>query len=146
MKKKYSAISKEKSDWIAFTKKIDDIYDKDAVFDQQNTNTNTNKIRKLDLHGFSLNEANKIFKKFTIESINHGCKKILVITGKGLRSKARDDPYSSEKMSVLKYSIPEFIKNDEDLSNKISSISTKAEPKDGGEGAFYIFLKRQKNL
>ena len=58
MKKKYSAISKEKSDWIAFTKKIGDVYDKDAVFDQQNTNTN--KIRKLDLHGFSLNEANKI--------------------------------------------------------------------------------------
>ena len=144
MKKKYSAISKEKSDWIAFTKKIDDVYDKDAVFDQQNTNTN--KIRKLDLHGFSLNEANKIVKKFTIESINHGCKKILVITGKGLRSKVRDNPYRSEKMSVLKYSIPEFIKNDEDLSNKISSISTKAEPKDGGEGAFYIFLKRQKNL
>ena len=142
MKKKYSAISKEKSDWIAFTKKIGDVYDKDAVFDKQNTN----KIRKLDLHGFSLNEANKIVKKFTIESINHGCKKILVITGKGLRSKVRDDPYSSEKMSVLKYSIPEFIKNDEDLSNKISSISTKAEPKDGGEGAFYIFLKRQKNL
>ena len=138
MKKKYSAISKEKSDWIAFTKKIGDVYDKDAVFDKQNTN----KIRKLDLHGFSLNEANKIVKKFTIESINHGCKKILVITGKGLRSKVRDDPYSSEKMSVLKYSIPEFIKNDEDLSNKISSISTKAEPKDGGEGAFYIFLKR----
>ena len=138
MKKKYSAISKEKSDWIAFTKKIGDVYDKDAVFDKQNTN----KIRKLDLHGFSLNEANKIVKKFTIESINYGCKKILVITGKGLRSKVRDDPYSSEKMSVLKYSIPEFIKNDEDLSNKISSISTKAEPKDGGEGAFYIFLKR----
>ena len=142
MKKKYSAISKEKSDWIAFTKKIGDVYDKDAVFDKQNTN----KIRKLDLHGFSLNEANKIVKKFTIESINYGCKKILVITGKGLRSKVRDDPYRSEKMSVLKYSIPEFIKNDEDLSNKISSISTKAEPKDGGEGAFYIFLKRQKNL
>ena len=138
MKKKYSAISKEKSDWIAFTKKIGDVYDKDAVFDKQNTN----KIRKLDLHGFSLNEANKIVKKFTIESINYGCKKILVITGKGLRSKVRDDPYRSEKMSVLKYSIPEFIKNDEDLSNKISSISTKAEPKDGGEGAFYIFLKR----
>ena len=144
MKKKHSAISKEKSDWIAFTERLENIYDKDDDFIKQKNKVN--KIQKLDLHGFSLNEANKIVKKFTIESINHGCKKILVITGKGLRSKARDDPYSSEKMSVLKYSIPEFIKNDEDLFNKISSISTKAELKDGGEGAFYIFLKRQKNL
>ena len=144
MKKKYSTTLKDSSDWIAFTKNIGDVHDKDADFDQQNTNTN--KIRKLDLHGFSLSEANKIVKKFIIESINHGSKKILIVTGKGLRSKVHDDSYRSEKMNVLKYSIPEFIKNDEDLSNKISSISTKAEPKDGGEGAFYIFLKRQKNL
>ena len=140
MKKKYSVTSQDKKEWTIFTKQTKNVYDKDPDFIRQNIKIN--KIRKLDLHGFSLNEANKIVKKFTIESINYGCKKILVITGKGLRSKVRDDPYRSEKMSVLKYSIPEFIKNDEDLSNKISSISTKAEPKDGGEGAFYIFLKR----
>ena len=75
MKKRYFATSKDKKDWIAFTKHFINIYDKDAVFDKQNTNTN--KIRKLDLHGFSLKEANKIVKKFTIESINYGCKKIL---------------------------------------------------------------------
>ena len=140
MKKKYSTTLKDKSDWIDFTKNISAVHDKDADFDQQNTNTN--KIRKLDLHGFSLSEANKIVKKFIIESINLGCKKILIVTGKGLRSKVHNDSYRSEKMSVLKYSIPEFIKNDEDLFNKISNISIKAELKDGGEGAFYVFLKR----
>ena len=143
MKKKYSATVKDEEDWIAFTKQTETVYDKDADFIKQNTRIN--KIRKLDLHGFSLNEANKIVKKFTIESINHGCKKILVITGKGLRSKVRDDPYRSEKMSVLKYSIPDYINNDDSLINKISKIS-KADLKDGGEGAFYIFLRHPKNL
>ena len=141
MKKKYSAISKEKSDWIAFTKKIDDIYDKDAVFDQQNTNTN--KIRKLDLHGFSLNEANKIVKKFIDQSFELGYKKVLIITGKGSRSKIYDDPYRSKKMNTLRYSVPEYIKNEEDFCNKISGIS-EADLKDGGEGAIYVYLKQQK--
>ena len=140
MKRKYSATLKDKKEWIAFTKRLENVYDKDAG--SVKLNTTVNKIKRLDLHGLSLNQANKIVKKFIIESINHGSKKILIVTGKGLRSKVHDDSYRSEKMNVLKYSIPEFIKNDEDLSNKISSISTKAEPKDGGEGAFYIFLKR----
>ena len=103
-------------------------------------NINTNKVKKLDLHGFSLIEANKIVKKFIIESFNNGCKKILVVTGKGSRSKSYDNPYLSEKLSVLKYAVPEYINNDENLINKISKIS-QASLKDGGEGAIYIFLK-----
>ena len=80
------------------------------------------------------------FKKFVIEFYNKGYKKLLIVTGKGSRSKSYDNPYVSEKLSVLKYSVPEFIKNDENLNNKISRI-VQADIKDGGEGAIYIFLK-----
>ena len=138
MKKKYPVTSKDKKDWITFTKHPKNIYDKDVDFVKQNTAVN--KIKKLDLHGFSLEEANKRVKKFIINSFEDGFKKLLVITGKGLRSTAYKNPYLSEQMSILKHSIPEFIKNDEDLRDKISRIS-KASLKDGGEGSFYIFLK-----
>ena len=84
-------------------------------------------------------------KNFIINSFNSGYKKLLIVTGKGLRSKSHDNPYLSEKLSVLKYSVREYIKNDENLANKINTIST-ADIKDGGEGAIYIFLKNNKNL
>ena len=141
MKKKYPATPQDKKDWIAFTKRLENIYDKDNDFIKQNTTVN--KIRKLDLHGLSLNQANKIVKKFILDSFEAGYKKLLIITGKGLRSKVYKNPYLSEQLSVLKNSVPEFIKNDEDLFEKISKIS-KADLKDGGEGAFYIFFKKLK--
>tara|TARA_B100001167_G_C16612182_1_gene230890 strand:+ start:52 stop:483 length:432 start_codon:yes stop_codon:yes gene_type:complete len=143
VKKKYSVAPKDKKDWLAFTKHLENIYDKDANFAK--SRTIVNKIKKLDLHGLSLEDANKIVKKFIIKSFEDGYKKLLVITGKGLRSKAYKNPYLSERMNVLKHSVPEFIRNDEDLFDKISRMS-KANPKDGGEGAFYISLKQQKNL
>ena len=143
MKKKYFVAPKDKKDWITFTKHLVNVYDKDAVFLRQNTTVN--KIGRLDLHGLSLSQANKVAKKFIIESFAKDYKKLLIITGKGLRSKVHNNPYLSEQMNVLKHSVPEFIKNDEDLFGKISKIST-ADLKDGGEGAFYIFLKRKKNL
>ena len=74
-----------------------------------------------------------------------GCKKILVVTGKGTRSKTYDNPYVSDKLSKLRYSIPEFIKNDEILNEKVQKV-VEADIKDGGEGAIYIFLKNNKNL
>ena len=141
MKKKYFATSKDQKDWNAFVERLEDVYDKDIDFIKQNAPTN--KIRKLDLHGLSLNEANKMAKKFIIKSFEDGYKKLLIITGKGLRSKVHKNPYLSEQMNVLKHSVPEFIKNDEDLFEKISRMST-ADLKDGGEGAFYIFLKKVK--
>ena len=141
MKKKYPATPKDKKDWLTFTRHLESLYDKDA--DSIKSSTTTKKIKKLDLHGFSLEDANKTVKKFIIKSFEDGYEKLLVITGKGLRSKVHKNPYSSELMGVLKYSVPEFIKNDEDLFDKISRIS-KASLKDGGEGAFYIFLKQQK--
>ena len=141
MKKKYPVTYKDKKDWIVFTKRLVNIYDKDANSTKQDTRKN--KIRRLDLHGLSLNQANNVVKKFIIESFKNGYRKLLIITGKGLRSKVHKNPYLSEQMNVLKYSVPEFIKNDEDLFDKISRIST-ADLKDGGEGAFYIFFKKVK--
>ena len=143
MKKKSTVSSKDKKEWIDFTKQIGNIHPKEADFSQ--TNTRINKVRKLDLHGYSISEANKIVKKFIVESFDCGYKKLLIVTGKGSRSKFYDNPYVSEKLSVLRYSVPEFIKNDENLDNKINRIST-ADIKDGGEGAIYIFLKNNKKF
>ena len=138
MKKKYFVSSKDKKDWITFTKKTDSISSKEIDYLEQNTRVN--EVQKLDLHGFSLSEANKILKKFITKSFNSGYKKLLVVTGKGRRSKIYDNPYLSEKLNVLKYSVPEFIKNEKDLNDKIKRIE-KASLKDGGEGAIYIYLK-----
>ena len=138
VKKKYFVTSKDKEDWISFTKQMENISAKES--DLLKENIKINKVKKLDLHGSSLIEANKIVKKFIIESFNNGYKKLLVVTGKGLRSKSYNNPYVSEKLNVLRYSVPEFIKNDENLNNKISRI-VQADIKDGGEGAIYIFLK-----
>jgi len=138
VKKKHFVTPKDKKDWDVFTKQMGDISPKES--DLLKENIEINKVKKLDLHGSSLIEANKIVKKFIIESFNNGYKKLLVVTGKGLRSKSYNNPYVSEKLNVLRYSIPEFIKNDENLNNKISRIA-QADIKDGGEGAIYIFLK-----
>ena len=143
MKKKSTVSSKDKKEWIDFTKQIGNIHPKEADFSQ--TNTRINKVRKLDLHGYSISESNKIVKKFIVESFDCGYKKLLIVTGKGSRSKSYENPYISEKLSVLRYSVPEFIRNDENLDNKINRIST-ADIKDGGEGAIYIFLKNNKKF
>ena len=143
MKKKYVTPSKDKKDWIDFTKKMDNIHVKKEDLVEQNIEMN--RIKKLDLHGFSLIEANKKVKKFIIESFDNGYKKLLIVTGKGLRSKSYDNPYVSEQLSVLKYAIPEYIKNDENLNYKISKI-TQADPQEGGEGAISIFLKTNKKF
>ena len=138
MKKKYVVSFKDKKDWIKFTKQIGTINPKES--DLLEEGVKVNKVGKLDLHGFSLIEANKIVKKFIIESFKSGRKKILIVTGKGTRSKSYDNPYLSEKMSVLKYSVPEYIKNDDNLNHKVIKIS-QASLKDGGEGAIYVYLK-----
>ena len=143
MKKKRFVTPKDKKDWDVFTKQMGDISPKES--DLLKENIEINKVKKLDLHGSSLVEANKIVKKFIIESFNNGYKKLLVVTGKGLRSKSYNNPYVSEKLNVLRYSVPEFIKNDENLNKKINKIS-QADLKDGGEGAIYIFLNSNKKL
>ena len=140
MKKKYSVSSKDKKDWEDFTKKTDSITVKEE--DLIRKNNREKKIPKLDLHGRSLDEANKIAKKFIIEYYNKGYNKILIVTGKGLRSKSYDDPYTSKNLSILKNSIPEYIKNDENLNSIIIKIN-QADKKYGGEGAINIFLKNK---
>ena len=143
MKKKHFVTPKDKKDWDVFTKQMGDISPKES--DLLKENIEINKVKKLDLHGVSLIEANKIVKKFIIESFNNGYKKLLVVTGKGLRSKSYNNPYVSEKLNVLRYSVPEFLKKDEDLNKKVMKMST-ADKKHGGDGAIYIFLKNNKKI
>ena len=143
MKKKNTPISKDKEDWFAFTKQMGEINVKED--DLLDGNIEIKKLRKLDLHGFSLSEANQEVEKFITESYKQGYTKLLIVTGKGLRSKSYDNPYLSEKLSVLKNSVPDFIINNQNLMSKVVRIS-KADPKDGGEGAFYIYLKNNKKL
>jgi len=132
------ATNNDIKEWLNFTRENNRVYDKDSVLLKENNSFN--QTRKLDLHGLSLNEANKVIKKFIIKSFEEKYKKLLIITGKGLRSNVAQDPYISEHFNVLKNSVPEFINNDVDLIKKIKKTS-KANLKDGGEGAFYIFLK-----
>ena len=143
MKKKYSASIKDEKDWATFTKELKNIYDKDSSLEDRNKNSN--KIGKIDLHGLSLDKANEIVENFINESFTTGYKKLIIVTGKGIRSQVYKDPYRSGKMSVLRYSVPEYIKNNENLSSKVSRIE-KADLKDGGDGAIYIFLKSIKRF
>ena len=143
MKKKYPVSSKDKKDWTDFTKQVGNISVKEDDFLEENWQIN--KVRKLDLHGYSLDDANKAVKKFITESFDKGYNKLLVVTGKGLRSKSYDNPYISENLSVLKNSVPEYIKNNENLNSIISKIA-RADQQDGGEGAINIFLKNNKKF
>ena len=143
VKKKFVPSSKDKKDWMSFTQNMENISAKEI--DQIQEIGRSNKIPKIDLHGLTLEQANNKVKKFIITYYNKGYKKILVVTGKGKRNKSYNNPYVSEKLSILKYSIPEHIQNNEDLISKISSIK-QANLKDGGEGAIYIFLKNTKKL
>ena len=140
MKKKFLATQKDKKDWTTFTKNLSNISDKEIDFNKRNVNKN--EIKKLDLHGFAISQANIRVKKFINISFDEGYKKLLIITGKGLRSQVYKDPYRSNEMNILKNSVPDFIKNDKNLSSKIIRIS-KADKKDGGDGAIYIFLKNK---
>ena len=143
MKKKYSVSSKDKKDWTDFTKKMDNIHVKEDDFLEENLKKN--KIRRLDLHGYSLEDANKIVKKFIIEAFDMSYKKLLIVTGKGLRSNSYDNPYISKDLNILRNSVPEYIKNDESLNSIIKKVA-QAEREDGGEGAINVYLKDKKKL
>ena len=143
MKKKFSVSAKDKKDWINFTKEAENIISKDDDFLAENQKIS--KVRKLDLHGLSLDDANKVVKKFIIESFNQNYKKLIIVTGKGSRSKSYDNPYISENLSILRNSVPEYIKNEENLNSMIKKV-TKADYQDGGDGALSIFLKNSKKF
>ena len=108
-------------------------------------NKNIGRIKKIDLHGYTLDEANKAIENFIFESFLENVNKLIVVTGKGLHSDNEKDPYVSKDLGILKYSVPEFILNNNSLMTMINEI-TDAKIEDGGGGAFYIFLKKNKSI
>ena len=130
---------KDKKDWENFISKNEALPNKD----KDNKKDKINKIELIDLHGYSLDDANLEIEDFITKSYKLGTNKIIVVTGKGLHSEHDKDPYVSKKLGILKYSVPEYIKNNFELMRKINSME-KAKIEDGGEGAFYINLKKKK--
>jgi len=131
---------KDKKDWQNFISSKDKLPNKDFKIKTDNTT----KIRSIDLHGYTLEEANKAIEEFIIKSFQEKVNKLIVVTGKGIHSDVERDPYVSKDLSILKYSVPEFISNNQNLNNLINEI-TDAKIEDGGSGAFYIFLKKNKS-
>ena len=132
---------KDKKDWKNFISSKDKIPNKDLKITKDKIKKKI--IKKIDLHGFSLENANKVIEEFITQSFEEGVNKIIVITGKGLRSKNDENPYISKNLSILKYSVPEFIKSNINLMKIIKNIN-QADIEDGGKGAFYIYLKNFK--
>ena len=132
---------KDKKDWGSFIKSKDKIYNKDS-------SNETNIRRKIstktiDLHGYSLENANKTINEHIKNCFSENIKRLIVITGKGLRSNTQNDPYVSKDLSILKYSVPEFIKSNMDLMKLIKEIKS-ADIEEGGKGALIIYLKNSK--
>ena len=130
---------KDKKDWNKFINSTEKLPNKDFKH-QKNKNL---KERSIDLHGYSLDEANKTIEDFINKAFSENVNKLVVVTGKGLHSENEKDPYVSKDLGILKYSVPEFITNNSSLMNMINEI-TDAKIEDGGAGAFYIFLKKNK--
>ena len=131
--------NKDKIDWENFISKKEKVSDKDSVPQKIIRKT---KIKKIDLHGYTLEEANKSVEIFIQNSYDDYVTKVIVITGKGLRSKNITNPYLSKDLSILKYSVPEFIESKSSLMKMIIEIKD-ASIEDGGSGAFYIYLKNK---
>ena len=130
--------NKDKKDWEEFISKNEKLPNKDYQFNKKKIF----KTQHIDLHGFTLDQANKTLEKKINDSFENGISKIVVVTGKGLHSNNEKDPYVSKDLGILKYSVPEYIKNNLELMKKIKQIK-KAEINDGGSGAFYIFLRKK---
>ena len=130
---------KDKKDWENFTSNKDALPNKDEI---------SNKIKSkktksfIDLHGFSLEDANKTINYFIEKCYLEGVSKINIITGKGSRSKNKDDPYQSAKLGILKYSIPDYIKGNNNLMKKIKEIDYNSIG-NPNHGSFNIFLKKK---
>ncbi len=130
---------KDKKDWLNFLKSDEKLKNKDL-----DTNKNTSPNNKtIDLHGFTLEEANKKIKKIINDAYEKDVSKVIVVTGKGIHSNVEKDPYVSKDLSILKFSVPDYIENNSELMKKIIEIKD-ADKEDGGSGAFYIYLKRKK--
>ena len=132
---------KDKKDWHKFINSSEKLPNKDLKY-QKKENL---KVKSIDLHGYTLDEANKTIEGFINKAYLDNINKLIVVTGKGLHSDNEKDPYVSKELGILKYSVPEFILNNSGLMNLINEISD-AEIEDGGSGAFYIFLKKNKSI
>ena len=132
---------KDKKDWNNFVFGEEKILDKEISLSKKNIKKYL--VKTIDLHGFSLSDANKTVYEFIKKSFEESVDKIIIITGKGTRSKNENNPYLSKNLSILKYSVPDFIKSNKNLIKIIKNIS-EAEIEDGGSGAFYIYLKKIK--
>jgi DNA-nicking Smr family endonuclease len=130
---------KDKQDWENFLNNKETMPNKDFV---SKKNIRYEKIKKIDLHGYTIEEANKAVEQFINKCFNESVTKIIIITGKGLRSKSVANPYLSKDLSILKYSVPEFIESSKSLIKMIIEI-TDAKIEDGGSGAFYVYLKNK---
>jgi len=129
---------KDKKDWEKFLSSEEKLPNKDNVI----SNKTSFHTKTIDLHGYSLEQANKFIEEFIIKSHKEKINKIIVVTGKGLHSQNEKNPYVSKDLSILKYSVPEFIKNNPHLMKKIIEMKD-ADIVDGGSGAFYIYLKKK---
>ena len=138
-KKIIEILDKDKQDWENFLKNDEKLPNKDFV---KKKNIRYEKIKKIDLHGFTIEEANKAVEQFIQKCFYESVTKVIVITGKGLRSKNVENPYLSKDLSILKYSVPEFIKSNISLTKMIIE-TTDAKIEDGGSGAFYVYLKNK---
>ena len=137
MIKKKDLSSKDIETWETYIKNPSDVYDKDK---KNKENQDTNDRFRFDLHGHTLDEANQRVRNIIFSCVKKKYKEILFITGKGLHSTSDNDAYVSKDLSKLKYSVPNFIKSDEDLNKFVFSISD-ADVKDGGEGAILVKLR-----
>ena len=132
---------KDKRDWQNFTSSEEKVHNKDLSLSQIKIDKDL--VKTIDLHGFSLENANRTIDEFINKCFKTNVSKITVITGKGLRSNNINNPYVSKNLSILKNSVPEFIKSNTDLMKKIKNIQ-EAKAEDGGSGAFNILLKKSK--
>ena len=132
---------KDKRDWQNFISNEEKVLNKDLFLSQMKTEKNL--VKTIDLHGFSLENANRTIDEFINRCFKTNVSKITVITGKGLRSNNINNPYVSKNLSILKNSVPKFIKSNTDLMKKIKNIQ-EAKAEDGGSGAFNILLKKSK--
>ena len=130
---------KDKKDWKNFLEKNEKLPNKDLEKKENKFHI----TKSLDLHGYTLDEANKKVESFINNCFDQKVSKVIIVTGKGLHSQNDKDPYISKKFGILKNSVPDFIKNNSSLMTKIISI-TDADITDGGSGALYVFLKKKK--
>ena len=131
--------SKDKKDWDKFVSSKEKLIDKDNKFKTKFSL----KTKSIDLHGFTLDQANTYIEDIIIKSYKENINKLIIVTGKGIHSQNEKNPYISKDLSILKYSVPEFIQNNKNLMNIIYKMK-EAKNEDGGNGAFYIYLKKNK--